>query len=40
MLKQRDQILNVLQPPTNFESTAEGTGKAIEDIEALDAGDL
>jgi hypothetical protein len=38
--KQRDRILNVFQSPSNFESTVEGIGKANEDIEVLDAGDL
>jgi hypothetical protein len=41
MSEQRDQNLNVLQSSSSLESTAEGIGKsqAIEDIEALDAGD-
>jgi hypothetical protein len=38
--KQRDQILNISQSPSNIESTLEGIGKALEDIEAVDAGDL
>jgi hypothetical protein len=38
MSKQRDRILNVLPSPSNFKSRAEGIGKGIEDIEALDAG--
>jgi hypothetical protein len=39
MSKQRDRVLNVLQSPPNFESTAKGNGKANEDIEVADAAD-
>jgi hypothetical protein len=37
---QQDRILNVLQSPSNSESTVEGTGKATKDIETIDVGDL
>jgi hypothetical protein len=40
MSEQRDHILNILQLPSNAESTHESNGKVIEDIEALNAGDL
>jgi hypothetical protein len=36
MSKQRDQVLDVLQSPSNLESTVEDIGK---DIKALDASD-